>query len=127
MRIKKQKILIVDDVEDIAIVLRDFITKLGYEVKIVSDGQSALEIVKNENFDLVLLDLAMPQLDGIEVLKKIKVINKETKVVIITAYRDAEKVVEAFRNGAKDCLFKPFNLKSLKNVLESSLKNSIKK
>jgi len=123
MKLKKQKILIVDDMEDILIILKNYITKLGYKVEIVNDGYRALEIIKKINFDLMLLDLAMPKMNGIEVLKKTKVINKNIKVIIISAYKDAEKVVEAFRNGAIDCIFKPFDLKILKNILSDKLKN----
>lgn len=63
----------------------------------------------------------MPELNGIEMLKKIKKINNAVKVVIITAYKDAEKIVQAFHLGATDCLFKPFDLNFLKSLLEKHL------
>ncbi|MEW6041519.1 MAG: response regulator, partial [Elusimicrobiota bacterium] len=71
--------------------------------------------------NLVLLDLAMPGLDGIEILKRIKEIKKDTNVIMITAYRDAEKVVAAFRLGAYDCIFKPFDFKYLRESITARL------
>jgi len=63
----------------------------------------------------------MPEMDGITLLKKLKDINSNVEALIITAYRDAEKVVDAFRAGAYDCIFKPFNLKYLRTAIMGKL------
>ena len=68
----------------------------------------------------MLLDLAIPGMDGIEILKKLKELDKDTNVIMITAYRDAEKVVQAFRLGAYDCIFKPFDFKYLRESLSGA-------
>ncbi|OIO72615.1 MAG: hypothetical protein AUJ85_09925 [Elusimicrobia bacterium CG1_02_37_114] len=118
---KKSQILVVDDEPDVVLILSEFLRKEGFKVYTAHNGQQAIDKIKEFPIDLVLLDLAMPQMDGIQVLKELKKINPRIEVMIITAYRDAEKVVESFRLGAFDCLFKPFNLKYLRKSIFAKL------
>jgi len=114
---KRSSIMIVDDEPDILIVLGEFLSKEGFRVLTAKDGRQAIDKVKENGIDLILLDMAMPDMNGIETLREIKKIKPDVSVIMITAYRDAEKVVEAFRLGAYDCIFKPFDLKYLRQAV----------
>lgn len=116
---KKSTIMIVDDEPDILLVLSDFLRNEGFTVLTATNGKEALDVVNatQKTIDLALLDMAMPQMNGIETLKELKKIRPEMSAIMITAYRDAEKVVEAFRLGAYDCIFKPFDLKYLRQAI----------
>jgi len=117
MAAKNSSIMIVDDEPDILIVLGEFLSKEGFKVLTAKDGRQAIEKIKEHKVDLVLLDMAMPNMNGIETLRELKKLKPEVSVIMITAYRDAEKVVEAFRLGAYDCIFKPFDLKYLRQAV----------
>lgn len=118
---KKSTILIVDDEPDILLVLGEFLSREGFRVVTAGDGEQGLEKVKEMPVDLVLLDMAMPKMNGIETLRALRKVKPEISVIMITAYRDAEKVVEAFRLGAYDCIFKPFDLKYLRQAVMAKL------
>ena len=82
----KKKILIVDDEKELCNTLREILAEEGYQAFCAHSGQSALEMIKKEKPDLVLLDIYMPKMDGIEVLNRVKKIDKKIVVVMITAY-----------------------------------------
>jgi len=116
-----KKILVVDDEKPIREMLRKFLTKKGYEVFDVDNGEDALKIVSEKSPHIVLLDIRMPKSDGVEVLKKIKEINKEAGVIMITAVSEtaiAEKCMEA---GAFDYITKPISLEYLEECLLAKL------
>jgi DNA-binding NtrC family response regulator len=119
--IKKSHILIADDEPDILMILGEFLSNEGFNVLTAKDGKQAVEKVRDYSIDLVLLDVAMPEMNGIDALREIKKIKPEIPAIMITAYRDAEKVVEAFRLGAYDCIFKPFDLKYLRKAILAQL------
>jgi len=114
-------ILVVDDHDDIREVLSLFLKKEGYPVFEAANGNDAVEQFKKNSPKLVFLDIRLPDFDGIEVLRRIKEIKNDTPVIMITAYRDAEKVVQAFRLGAYDCIFKPFDLAYIKTAVMSTI------
>lgn len=111
------KIAIVDDEKDILEVLETFLKRSGkLEIVTFSNPIDALNSIQAGGFDLVLLDIMMPQMDGIEVLKKIKENNPEVEVIMMTAYSTLERTIESHKFGAKNYLTKPFE--SLKKVQE---------
>ena len=118
---KKGSILIIDDEPDILVVLEEFLSKEWFKVLTSKNGKDAIEKLKTNDIDLILLDMAMPDMNGIEILKELKAVKPNISVIMITAYRDAEQVVEAFRLGACDCIFKPFDLKYLRQAVMSKL------
>jgi DNA-binding NtrC family response regulator len=118
---KKGCILIIDDEPDIVIILSEFLSAEGFSVCTAQNGEAGLEKIRQLKIDLALIDVAMPKLNGIETLKELKKIQPELPVIMITAYRDAEKVTEAFRLGAFDCIFKPFDLKYLRKAIMAKL------
>lgn len=115
-----EKILVVDDEK----LVRDFIVETlkrkNYEVEAADSGQKALNALKERTFDLVISDMKMPDLTGIDLLKKIKEIAPETLVIIITAYGTVENAVEAMRLGAFNYLIKPFTPDSIEAILEKA-------
>lgn len=104
----KSKILIVDDEPDICKALEFILQRQDYEVKSVYSGEEALGLISKEDFDVVITDLKMGKVDGIELLKKTKEINPDTNVIIITAFGSIESAVEAMKSGASDYIIKPF-------------------
>jgi two-component system chemotaxis response regulator CheY len=116
------KILVVDDAAFMRMMIKDTLGKLGYpDVEEAADGQIAVEKYQQLNPDLVMLDVTMPNLDGIGALKAIKAINPNAKVVMCSAMGQESMVVEAIKRGALDCIVKPFKpdriAKTMKAVL----------
>ena len=116
------RILIVDDEADMRWLLAEVLRAQGYEVVAAEDGQAALERVLEDTPSAILLDLRMPRLSGMEALKKIKAIDSQVPVIILTAYGDIPTAVQAMRLGAYDYLTKPFRnddiLFSIRRALE---------
>ncbi|MBL7870464.1 MAG: sigma-54-dependent Fis family transcriptional regulator [Cyclobacteriaceae bacterium] len=100
-------ILIIDDDRDLCKVLSTFLKKKEYEVEVAQTGEDGLKILREHEFDLVLCDFRLPDMTGVETLRKIKVINPKVAVVIITGYSDVRTAVETFKYGANDYVTKP--------------------
>lgn len=115
MKNRTPKILIVDDNPKNIQVLASFLTAEGYELEYSTSGIEALEWLKEENFDLVLLDIMMPEMDGFEVCEKIKANPKhvDLPIIFLTAKTDAESITIAFQKGGVDYISKPFNSNEL--------------
>ncbi|MFQ5779423.1 MAG: sigma-54-dependent transcriptional regulator [Nitrospiria bacterium] len=120
MRTLQEKILIVDDDVDIRTILKDRLETLGYRVVTAENGQEALQLVILEEPDLMFLDLQMPELDGMQVLKRLKD-HSDLMVIIITAFGTIEKSVEAMKEGAFDFIAKPFSPDHLDVVIKKAL------
>jgi len=103
------RILVVDDEPIMRDSLSDWLREDGYEVGTAENGPRALEMAKSEQWDVLLVDLKMPGMDGIEVMQEVKKINKDTPVIIITAYATVDTAVKAMKEGAYDYIVKPFN------------------
>lgn len=104
----KNRILVVDDEFAMRESLKDWLQEEGYEVGLAASGQEAVKMMKKELWQVVLLDLKMPGMDGIETLKKIKEIQPDAEVIIITAYATVNSAVDAMKIGAYDYIIKPF-------------------
>ncbi|MBN1383288.1 MAG: response regulator [Elusimicrobia bacterium] len=109
------KILVVDDEEEIREMLSVELGRQGYTVKTAVSGNDCLEKIQQEKFDLVFLDLKMPKLDGIATLEKIKNIDSDIDVIIITAYASVATGLESIKKGAYDYISKPFNFEELRS------------
>ncbi len=114
---------IIDDEPIIHDVLGQLLTSEGYEVEPSSSGEEALSKISSRSFDLILLDLLMPGLDGIEVLKRIKHIDPQAVVIIITAYASVESAIAAMKTGAFDYVQKPFKHDDLLMTIERGLEH----
>lgn len=102
-----QRILVVDDDKDICLVLSKFLSKNNYSVDIANTGEEGLRSLRANDYDLILCDYKLPDLTGVELLQKIKVLNLMVAVIIITGYSDVKTAVETFRYGANDYITKP--------------------
>ena len=110
-------ILIIDDEEAQLISLKSFLSKRGYEVFTKTSGKEGLNIINNNVIDLVLSDFRMPEWNGLEVLKKVKELNPEIDVVIMTAFGNTDDAVQIMKAGAYDYLNKPVDLDELENLI----------
>jgi two-component system, NtrC family, response regulator PilR len=115
------KILVVDDEQSMRDFLSILLKKEGHDVVMAENGTSALKAVQSEIFDLVISDIKMPGLDGIDVLKTTKDISPETIVIMITAFATTETAIEAMKLGAYDYIIKPFKIDELKLIINNSL------
>ncbi|WP_374472292.1 response regulator [Phenylobacterium sp.] len=118
------RLLVVDDTEDNRIILNRRFTRLGYEVVEAEDGLSALNLIAREPFDVVLLDIMMPGVDGLEVLRRVREDHSENElpVIMVTAKSASEDVVEALLMGANDYITKPVDMEVAAARVEMQLR-----
>src|SRR5882757_9997094 len=119
----KARILVVDDEESIREFLEIMLRKEGYEVTCAEDGQKALETIKKKSIDLVISDLQMPNMTGIELLKNVKDQYPEMLFMMITAFGTTETAVEAMKLGAYDYITKPFKIDEVRINIANALRS----
>ena len=117
-------ILIVDDEPSMRMALSESLVSCGYTVDTATDGQDALRKLSQNEFRLVITDMRMPKLGGMEVLKNVKRSSPETRVIVITAYGTVNTAVEAMKEGASEFIMKPFSLDDLEGVVKNVLKEN---
>jgi len=117
----KGKILIVDDDTAHLHMLRTLLKSFGHEVESATDGEDAIAMVKEKPFDLILMDVRMAHIGGIEALRQIKECNPAIPVIIMTAYSSVDTAVEAMKLGAYDYLTKPLNFEELKLIMDRAM------
>ncbi len=120
---EKPKILVVDDEESHRIMLRAVLKEEGYRVTEAADGTDAVKAVETEAFDLILMDIRMTNMDGIEALTEIRKISPLVPVLIMTAYASVKTAVEALKAGAFDYVTKPLDIEELKILIEKGLEH----
>jgi two-component system, NtrC family, response regulator PilR len=119
----KARILVVDDEESIREFLEIMLRKEGYEVTCAEDGEKAQDFLKKKTFDLVISDLQMPKVTGIQLLKYVKDQSPDTTFMMITAFGTTETAVEAMKMGAYDYITKPFKIDEVRLVIANALRN----
>ncbi|MFQ5876563.1 MAG: response regulator [Acidobacteriota bacterium] len=112
-----KKILVVDDEPSVREVLTSFLGDYGYDVKEAEDGERALEVARELRPQIVLLDVAMPKMSGIEVLRRLRQEAPESTVIMISGHADEQTALDALDMGAYDFIRKPFDLDYLENVV----------
>ena len=117
----RYNILVVDDEEAQRDALAGFLKKKGYQIYTASSGREALDEIRSQAIDLVLTDLRMPELDGVELLKATKELNPDVDVIVMTAYGSIEGATEAMKQGAADFLTKPVDLEQLEMTIAKTL------
>lgn len=120
---EKSRILVVDDNEEFCRNVADILELKDYEVVTAYDGFKALELVKQNSFDLVLMDVKMPVIDGVETFKKVKKIAPDTPVIMVTAFAVEDLIREALREGAFGSLKKPLDFDEVFELIEQATPN----
>lgn len=118
---QKEKILVADDEKSMREFLEIMLRKEGYRVTLASNGEEAVRWAEREIFDLALLDIRMPKVDGLSALKKIKTLSPETVVIVITAFASADTAIRAMKEGAYDYITKPFKVDEIKLIIRNAL------
>jgi DNA-binding NtrC family response regulator len=118
-----EKILVVDDEKAMRNLCCQILDKEGYEVTLAEDGKEVVNKILREDFAVAIVDIKMPEMDGMEVLRFIKKHKSHTEVIMITGYGTIETAVEAMRLGVADYITKPFNIEQLTMVVKMALEN----
>lgn len=118
----KGRVLVIDDEAIVRVSCKRVLEPQGYEVEVTERGADALRMLQERQFDIVITDLLMPDMDGLEVLKRIKESWPEMPVIIITGYGTVSTAVQAVKLGAYDVVEKPFTPETILQVVERALK-----
>ena len=116
-----KKILIVDDESNIRLGLNKCLAKEGYYIEEASNGEEALQLIYNKKYDLILMGVQMPELNGFDVLKRIRKFGNSTRVIMMTAFGTVEMAVDSMKIGAVDFLSKPFAISKVRDVVKEVL------
>ena len=117
-----QKILIVEDEVDLALGVRDALTHAGFQAEVCHDGRSALEELSEHHYDLCVLDLMLPELNGLDLLRELRKGGQDLRVLILTALADEEDLLRGFEAGADDYMAKPFSPRELVARVEAQFR-----
>ena len=121
----KPTLLVVDDDESNLESIEGVFAKEGYEILLASGGREALELVRKQRVDVILTDLMMPEMDGLDLLRSIKTVSPESEVILMTAYGTVARAVEAMKEGAYDFVTKPFKkiqiIKGVRRAMEKQV------
>jgi len=128
---QKKRVLVVDDEEGMRQILTEYLNEFGYEVVCAVNGREAMQKYKSGHFDIVLSDLVMSPMDGLELLGDIMKLNPEAVFIMMTGYPSLNSAMEAMKRGARDYITKPFNIDEIRLkidrvFLERSLKGRLK-
>jgi signal transduction histidine kinase/CheY-like chemotaxis protein len=119
---KTADILVVDDEVIVTSLIRDALEDEGYEIETASSGESALELVNQHHFDLVISDIRMPRMDGIELIKRIREHLPNISIIFMTGYANLQSAKNAIKQGASDYIMKPFELTEMRAAVKNALK-----
>ncbi|WP_059104162.1 response regulator [Shouchella shacheensis] len=117
----ESKVLIVDDQYGIRVLLNEVLQKDGYVLYQAANGEEALEVQESEKISMVLLDMKIPGMDGIEILKRMKQNDPDIKVIMMTAYGELNLINEALEHGALTHFSKPFDIDDVRGVIRRYL------
>ncbi len=118
---EKTKIMVVDDEESMCNFMQIMLEKEGYKTTVSQDSKIALERIKKENYDLVVADLMMPEMSGLELLSRAKSVDPDLSFIVMTAFASVDTAIEALKNGAFDYVTKPFKVEEIKIAIQKCL------
>ena len=124
LHMKKAQILVVDDESGVRELVGDVLELEGYEVTVASDGLDALSHIRKQKFDLYLLDINMPKIDGLLLLEKVRASGDSTPALLLSARREKDDIHQGFRVGADDYVTKPFSIEELALRVEAILRRT---
>jgi two-component system, OmpR family, response regulator len=119
------RILLAEDDNNLGILLRDYLTAKNYETELFVNGNLALEAFSNGSFGLCILDIMMPEMDGLTLAREIRLTNPEIPVIFLTAKNQKEDIIDGFKSGADDYITKPFSMEELLYRIEAILRRTI--
>ncbi len=117
---KAAGVLVVDDDDSLRELLEEAVRDWGYDVSTACSGEEALESIERKKFNIVICDLKMPGMDGLELLKKIKASDKKVHVIVITGFATLETVIKTIEAGAFDYITKPFRIEELRRIMKKA-------
>jgi DNA-binding NtrC family response regulator len=117
----EEELLVVDDEPQMLIAINETLRRSGYAITTAGSGMEALRRLKEKYYQLVITDMRMPEVSGIDLLRKVKTVAPQTPVILLTAYGTIQNAVDAMREGAYDYLLKPFSSESLENIVRRAL------
>ncbi len=121
----EEKVLLVDDEKDFLDALGERMANRGMNVSATTSAKDAVKKVQEESYDAIVLDLQMPELDGIEALKAIKKINPDMQVILLTGHATVEKGIEAMKLGAMDLIEKPADIETIAEKIKKAQANKM--
>jgi DNA-binding response OmpR family regulator len=121
---KKIKILLIDDEIEFTSTLAERLELRGFDVKTTDNGGSGIELIRNEFFDIAIIDLMMPGISGLETLKQVKAFNTKLPVILLTGHGSTKEGMEGMRIGAVDYLMKPLDINDLLEKIRDILKDN---
>ncbi len=116
---RKLNILIVDDETCVRETIEQMLIDFGFKISLANDGFGAIKLVESEDFDVILLDIKMPGINGVETLKRIKSIHPSIKAIMMTGFPSDTLIEEAMEGGANCVFYKPFNIEDLIEKINS--------
>jgi len=117
----KARLLVVDDEANLRTGLRDLLSLMGYHVEEAASGREALESLQSEPYDLMVLDIRMPGMDGVEVMHRARQMYPDLSIIVLTAHASLESAIAAVKSGAADYMLKPFNVDDLATTISQAL------
>jgi two-component system, OmpR family, response regulator len=120
----KMRILLAEDDNNLGILLKNYLSAKNYETTLCINGSLALEVFSRETFDLCLLDIMMPEMDGLTLAKEIRIAKPEVPIIFLTAKNQKEDIIEGFKSGADDYISKPFSMEELLYRIEAILRRT---
>lgn len=117
-------ILIVDDDTGMTETMSDILDDMGYKVAVADDGYMAIDMIKENTYDIALMDIRMPGINGVDTFKQVKAISPSTKVIMMTAYSVEDLIKQALEEGAYGILYKPLDLEKVEELIENAKEGS---
>jgi two-component system response regulator PilR (NtrC family) len=115
------RILVIDDEDSMCHFMEIMLSKEGYKVDVTSSARDGVAKVRDENFDLIIADLNMPEMTGIDVLRQVRSFKSDQEFIVMTAFASVDTAIEAMKQGAADYITKPFKVDEIKLVIEKSI------
>lgn len=115
------KILVVDDDKQVADLVTEYLSSIGYDAVSAYGGSDALDLIQEDEFHLIITDMRMPGMSGLELLESVKAIDRRIIVILITAFSTIDAAVKAIKEGAFDFISKPFDLDALKEIVDRAM------
>ena len=119
------RILLAEDDNNLGVLLRSYLTAKNYETELFVNGNLALEAFSNGSFGLCILDIMMPEMDGLTLAREIRLTNPDIPVIFLTAKNQKEDIIEGFKSGADDYITKPFSMEELLYRIEAILRRTV--